>query len=690
MFPVTVVNRFLKRQTPQIPLPPNIDEEYDSRSDSWLLVSKSQSSPRDPQAQTTSSIACQTSSFSETTEHRPRSQVRDDLYDEQDALPPPSFRPRSKLPKLHYGGLPKPPLHCFTSSRTPLDPPVSTPPFKFLRASAKSIPSPSGFHHPTQKLRSTEEREKDDSAKAKDSLRNIFYEIGFASKLYCEIHQSAFIDQHIDRIADSLGTGGLLMYIQVWNHWACWCSCFSHTPADVPLSLVLDYLHASDHLKKKKDSKPSRTRMTTHIKALRWIALKLDLPILQHLQCQTVSDFLKSQTRIPFERSEASPIPLAVLSAWENRILSADSHPAEILTLGCFLTATMASPRFRDLLRTKPQSLSLHGFILRGICWRTKTSVSGQPWGVCCLGLSTRPSKEHWIHKFLQVIASGLEISQAHWGPSWEPDFILPSWTDTVPFSSPCTYHHGLALIRYYAQCLWLPKPILSPDQARDLSTHSMKSTLLAAAGQLNLNVEHRAKQGHHKQSVQLYSRDDVWPSLFLQRDILTEVSTGWRPLTSQARGAKQPLPEPDFDSPPITGEDLRLVQMRTSVLLKSKVDTTTQVDENHVSSPITEVDVLSSSDSESNSSSDDEVPIHSVTKSILVINNKSHVVHSASQTNPESSKRACLSVKDLTYEVNCGSSMTGAPISVITSIPPGARLCQRKACLLAMDHILS
>ena len=288
------------------------------------------------------------------------------------------------------------------------------------------------------------------------------------------------------------------------------------------------------------------------------------------------------------------------------------------------------------------------------------------------------------------MIASGLEISQAHWGPSWEPDFILPSWTDTVPFSSPCTYHHGLALIRYYAQCLWLPKPILSPDQARDLSTHSMKSTLLAAAGQLNLNVEHRAKQGHHKQSVQLYSRDDVWPSLFLQRDILTEVSTGWRPLTSQARGAKQPLPEPDFDSPPITEEDLRLVQMRTSVLLKSKVDTTNQVDEHHVSSPITEVDVLSSSDSESNSSSDVEMPIHSVTKSILVINNKSHVVHSASQTNPESSKRACLSVKDLTYEVNCGSSMTGAPISVITSIPPGARLCQRKACLLAMDHILS
>lgn len=54
-----------------------------------------------------------------------------------------------------------------------------------------------------------------------------------------------------------------------------------------------------------------------------------------------------------------------------------------------------------------------------------------------------------------------------------------------------------------------------------------MKSTLLAAAGQLNINIEQRAKQGHHKQSVQLYSRDDVWPSLFLQLDILIDISTG-------------------------------------------------------------------------------------------------------------------------------------------------------------------
>ena len=146
-------------------------------------------------------------------------------------------------------------------------------------------------------------------------------------KHFCEIHNSEFLDQHIGRIADSLGTGGLLAYLQIWNHYIVLLVPMSHANAgrSSTISLLLDYLHASDHLKRRKDSRPSRTRMMTHIKALRWMALKLDLPLHIPRQSQTVSDFLKSQTRIPFERSEASPIPLAVLAAWELRILSQKS-----------------------------------------------------------------------------------------------------------------------------------------------------------------------------------------------------------------------------------------------------------------------------------------------------------------------------------------------------------------------------
>ena len=201
------------------------------------------------------------------------------------------------------------------------------------------------------------------------------------------------------------------MYLQVWHHWACWCHFHSTIPAEAPSSLILDYLHASDLFKKKKNSEPSRTRMTTHIKALVGLHLNLTFP---YLTLFRVKHFLKSKTRILFERSEATPIPLAVPGAWEHRITSESAEPAEIITLGCFLIATMASLRFRDLLRTRPSSISLKGFILRGISWRTKTSVSGQPWGVCCLGISTRPSNGHWISKFLKTLEEGIARSQAH------------------------------------------------------------------------------------------------------------------------------------------------------------------------------------------------------------------------------------------------------------------------------------
>jgi len=219
-----------------------------------------------------------------------------------------------------------------------------------------------------------------------------------------------------------------------------------------------------------------------------------------------------------------------------------------------------------------------------------------------------------------------------------------------------------------------------------------MKSTMLAAAGQLNLNIEQRAKQGHHKQSVQLYSRDDVWPSLFLQRDILIEIGSGWRPLTSQARGAKQPLPEPSFTSPPITEEDLQCLQMsnrsknpdiKPLTVVETKLATTEP-------SNITDDNSSSSSDSDSCSSSDEDVHVPQVHTSILVINKKSHIIHAASQISSNSMTRSRFRIRDKCFEVTCGSSITGVPVDNIDSIPSGARVCQRKACLAALDHLLT
>lgn len=191
---------------------------------------------------------------------------------------------------------------------------------------------------------------------------------------------------------------------------------------------------------------------------------------------------------------------------------------------------------------------------------------------------------------------------------------------------------------------------LIKHQDSSGLSTHRMKSTLLAAAGQLNINIEQRAKQGHHKQSVQLYSRDDVWPSLFLQLDILIDISTGWKPLTSQARGARQPLPEPKFASPPITDSDLRLLQMLARSHHNKQQPTQSDKDgPSPIQAQDDDKESSSSSESDSSSSSDDEVVAPSCAQSFFVMNKKSHIIHAAAQTNPSSTKRVCFQSKGST-----------------------------------------
>ena len=218
-----------------------------------------------------------------------------------------------------------------------------------------------------------------------------------------------------------------------------------------------------------------------------------------------------------------------------------------------------------------------------------------------------------------------------------------------------------------------------------------MKSTLLTAAGQLNLNLESRAKQGHRKKSVQLYSRGNVWPSLFLQRDILVDVSTGWRPLTSPARGAKQPLPEPQFFSPIIIKDGLNMLQMLPPKAPPASLDATQRTatgtgledsDEQGGNSS------SSSSTSDSGESSDEETSFPP-SSSIMVMNTKSHVVHAVRPTKSDSAGKCSFLDKGKTWEVLCGSPVLGSTIQVIVEIPQGARVCQRKACLASIDYFL-
>ena len=175
---------------------------------------------------------------------------------------------------------------------------------------------------------------------------------------------------------------------------------------------------------------------------------------------------------------------------------------------------------------------------------------------------------------------------------------------------------------------------------------------------------------------------------VFLQRDIFLEISAGWRPLTSQARGAKQPLPKPSFLAPPVSQEDLALLHMLAPKAPKEPIlppQSDVQLSQQS-KAPLEESS--SSSESSDSDSSDEEDESFSHRPAVLVLSEKSHVIYAARVTNPELSKRSCFMTKNTKFEINCGTLVLGSPAKLVEKVPLGAKVCQCKACILAMDTI--
>lgn len=106
-----IVKRFLKGETPSIPLPPGVDELSSNPSTgSWLLVSQSPTLTRE--------VECQTSPSEQALCHRPRARVKRffGLIIHWGTRLCVFFCAKPKLPKLNYGGLQAPQLHCLATS----------------------------------------------------------------------------------------------------------------------------------------------------------------------------------------------------------------------------------------------------------------------------------------------------------------------------------------------------------------------------------------------------------------------------------------------------------------------------------------------------------------------------------------------------------------------------------------------
>ena len=393
----------------------------------------------------------------------PRSRPRDYTTQDTRALPPPKFRMKSKPPTFHLGGLDAlvSTTICFENNNQD----------SHVRSSC--VKDPSGFsnkvyHHQLSSIilpephKPPKPKNRWNQTKPKKLSRKSSTTSASPAKIFCEIHDSQFADQHIDRIGDSPGTGGLLMYLACWhcpfplNHpW--WSTTFPHfrlPPRFRPFQEEEKF-----GIFKNKNGYTHQSPPLDLIKA--W-------PSNTGLPSEAKQSVIFSNQRLVFYLKDLKQRQYHWLSLQPGKIESFPPTPTQ--PRSSHLDASSLPPWLHSDSVTfsgqKPLSISLQGHILRGISWRTKTSVSGQPWGVCCLGISTRPFQ--WTLDFQVLANSGTRhcTEPSLLGYHGSQIFLLPSWTDSIPFSTPCSYHHGLALIRYFSQCFWLKPPILTPHQA--------------------------------------------------------------------------------------------------------------------------------------------------------------------------------------------------------------------------------
>ena len=321
--------------------------------------------------------------------------------------------------------------------------------------------------------------------------------------------------------------------------------------SELNLPQFLDYLWACQD-SQNEDRHASRCKPANALKALSWFYKKTQIESLR-LVCLNPLALAFTKPDGPTDRNEAVPLPLAIVVAWEEKIREPLCPPALALLLGGFLLAIHSSLRFGDLQRICTSSLSIASDSLRGSCWTTKTSLSGQPFAVTHFGLSGRDTASAWTITWLSHVQDTLLKTRETLGVETEPDFLIPtprSWDSphTPVFNTPLQYHQALTLLRWLVQTPWR-SPLLSPTEASAFTLHSLKVSLLSASAQLRLPEESRRLQGHHKlSSVQLYSRDDTIQSLWLQRQIIAvQVQQGWRPPRPQARGSQPHTIEPAF-----------------------------------------------------------------------------------------------------------------------------------------------
>ena len=245
-------------------------------------------------------------------------------------------------------------------------------------------------------------------------------QIGSFCKLHAVIVESQHPTLHFHRVLDQFAASTVWRYLSIWQH-------FSDALRDMDLHLdrltevELADVFVSLSLSHRSDP-PTGAGSISAIKAVRWMTKVSDIQCLQDIVYGSmVSSYLRS--KIPRERKEAVPLALYIVLQWERRILQTGCSVRDVILLGVFLVGLYASLRFSDLQRVKWSSIVFDYRTIRGSCWRTKTSATGQPFGLLGCGMLSDGFDAIWSELFPSQDLSLLQKSgiRALWSKLREP-----------------------------------------------------------------------------------------------------------------------------------------------------------------------------------------------------------------------------------------------------------------------------
>ena len=239
--------------------------------------------------------------------------------------------------------------------------------------------------------------------------------VGSLSSIWLEYHMSPQFETHCQRLLEKYAPSTLFKYISTLQCIYSILMDFAWTWKDIGCHRLSDLLQIAHEGKNSEWGFGA----STAIKALRWAQKLLMISEWQSLYDPVINSFFNPGNH---ERRESVPLSLFLVMQWERRILMKECSLQEQVLLGGFLCLLWGGLRFADGQRVSLQSLSWCITALRGSCYRTKTSRSGQPWAIQARGFLSHGSWS-WVAQWL--VALDTLWSQAHNAPS-DGDFLLP------------------------------------------------------------------------------------------------------------------------------------------------------------------------------------------------------------------------------------------------------------------------